>query len=132
MAAGYLLRMVVFRWRLRKRPADMVLVFDRYFFDSLVHFDWDAARPLLRLLTRAIPEPGVAALLLIREPTILARRADYSAEYAHLVASGYETLPQHFPDLLVARTDDFGAVAQVAGDVVDAVLRKRGRRTGTA
>ena len=132
MAAAYVLRTLVYRWRLRRWPADTVLVFDRYFYDSLVHFDLNGAPLLLRLLIKAIPEPAVAALLLIRAPTILARRTDYSAEYAHLVASGYEALPDRFPGLLVARTDDFGAVAQVTSDVVDAVLRKRGRRTETA
>ncbi len=132
VAAGYFLRTVLFRWRLRKWPADTVLVFDRYFYDSLVHFDWNAAGPLLSMLMKAIPEPAVAALLLIREPTILSRRSDYSAEYAHLVASGYEALPERFPGLVVARTDDFGAVARVVSDVVDAVLKKPGRRTENA
>ena len=129
IAAGYVVRTLLFRARLRKWPKDTVLVFDRYFYDSLVHFDLRAAGTPLKLLMAAIPAPTVAALLLIRETTILKRRSRYSPEYARQAAESYEALPERFPELLVVQTDDSAAVENVMSRIVTRVLTKIGRRT---
>jgi len=128
IAAGYVARTFLFRLRLRRWPKDTVLVFDRYFYDSLAHFDLSDAGVPLKLLMKAIPAPTLAALLLIGEATILQRRSRYSPEYAHQVAKGYEELAQTIPGLLVVRTDDFASVADAAGRIVASVLAKVGRR----
>ena len=80
VAVGYTLRTLLFRTRLNRWPKDTVLVFDRYFYDSLVHFELQGARSSLWLLMKVMPVPTVAALLLIRERTILERRPRYSPD----------------------------------------------------
>jgi len=127
VAVGYALRTLLFRTRLNRWPKDTVLVFDRYFYDSLVHFELQGARSSLWLLMKVMPVPTVAALLLIRERTILERRPRYSPEYARLAAEGYEELPKRIPDLLVVRTDDFASVDEVAGRIAARVLTRVGR-----
>lgn len=126
VAAGYTLRTLLFRTRLSRWPKDTILVFDRYFYDSLVHFDLLRAGLSLRLLMRVIPAPTVAALLLVREATILGRRPRYSPEYARQAAQGYEELQKRIPGLLVVRTDDFASVADVAGRIATNVLTRVG------
>jgi len=127
VAAGYALRTLLFRTRLNRWPKDTVLVFDRYFYDSLVHFELQGARSSLWLLMKVMPVPTVAALLLIRERTILERRPRYSPEYGRQAAEGYEELPKRIPDLLVVRTDDFASVDEVAGRIAARVLTRVGR-----
>lgn len=119
VAAGYALRTLVFRARLRRWSHDTILVFDRYFYDSLVHFDLPRAGLSLRLLMGVIPTPTVAALLLVRERTILERRPRYSPEYVRQATQGYEELPERIPGLLVLRTDD---LAPTADDVADRIV----------
>ena len=126
VALGYALRTLVFRARLRRWPKDTVLVFDRYFYDSLAHFELQVAGRPLTMLMKAIPTPTVAALLLIRESTLMERRGRYSPEYAHQVSDAYAALPVCFPGLLVARTDDLASVDEVAGRIVAEVLTKIG------
>lgn len=127
IAVGHLLRTLLYRVRLLRWPRETVLVFDRYFYDSLVHYDVSAGGAWLRLLIGAIPAPTVAGLLLIGEATVLERRADYSREYARSVVEGYERLPAHFPNLLVVRSDDFDLVGQLSNRIVATVLQRTGQ-----
>ena len=129
IAAGYVLRTWLFRARLRRWPKDTVLVFDRYFYDSLVHFDLSTAGIPLKVLLAAIPAPTVAALLLIRDTTILERRSRYAPEYARQAAEGYEALPERLRELLVVQTDEFASVGEVTSRIVARVLTRIGRRT---
>ena len=126
VAAGHALRTLMFRARLRRWPRNTVLVFDRYFYDSLVHFELTSNGWPLELLLRVIPPPAIPAFLLIEESTILERRPRYSKEYAHQVSTGYEALAGRFPGALVARTDSFQSVPQLASLIVARVLERRG------
>ena len=121
VAAGYAMRVLVYRWRLARIPPGTVAVFDRYFYDSLAHYDLEAAGWPLKVLLKAIPRPTVATLLLAEETTILRRRAHYSREYAHEVARSYEQLPLYLPNLQVARTDAFDALGPVVARAVAVV-----------
>jgi thymidylate kinase len=130
IAAGYVARTLLFRARLRRWPTDTVLVFDRYFYDSLVHFDLEAGGRPLKVLMQAIPEPTTAALLLIRPATMLERRSHYSGEYVRQATASYAALPQWFPDLHVLQSDDFASVTDVSDEIVANVLSKTRRGTG--
>jgi thymidylate kinase len=127
--AGYVLRTLVFRSRLKRWPKGAVLVFDRYFYDSLVHFDLEHAGLPLKLLMKAIPQPSIGALLSVQEATLLKRRSRYSAEYAREVVKGYEQVAEIFPGLTIVRTDQFEAVNDMAGRIVTDVLRRIEQRT---
>jgi thymidylate kinase len=132
IAAGHALRTLLFRFRARQ-SSGTVLVFDRYFYDSLAHFELQNAGPQLELLLRMIPKPDACALLLVRESTILQRRPRYSTEYARLVSAGYESLATRLPGAIVAQTDEFEEIADVASRVVAAVLElRREEKSGVA
>jgi thymidylate kinase len=128
LAAGHAVRTLLFRARLRRWPSDTVLVFDRYFYDSLVHFDLESAGWPLQLLLRIIPAPTISAFLLIEERTILERRPGYSKAYAEQVSAAYEVLAERFPRAVVVRTDDFHAVTDLASAIVDWILDRREAR----
>jgi thymidylate kinase len=125
VAAGYWLRTLLFRVRLRRRPKGTVLVFDRYFYDSFAHFEVNRGGLPMALLARLTPPPTVGAVLLVGEQTIRERRSRYSPEYANQVVRAYEELSKRFPGLLVARTDSFDAVGEIADRIVAGVLARR-------
>lgn len=124
IAAGYVFRTLLFRARLRRWPRRTILVFDRYFYDSLVHFDLTRGQVALKLLLRSIPPPDQAALLMIPAPTILERRPDYAREYAEQVALGYERLAARLPGIMVVETIDFAAVNETADRIAARALRQ--------
>jgi len=129
VTTGYVLRTLIFRSRLRRWPRETVLVFDRYFYDSLAHFDLDRGGLPLKLLMKAIPAPSIGALLFVREGTLLERRSNYSAEYAQEIVHGYQQVAERVPGLLVVPTDDFASVGDVAGRIVADVRARIEQRT---
>ena len=129
ITAGYVLRTMLFRFRVRRWPKETVLVFDRYFYDNLVHYDRGMIGVPLTLFTSAIPTPTLAVLLLVREPTILDRRPGYSEEYVNQLVPAYEELPHRFPGLVVMRTDDPGSIASVGCRIANRVLAGAARTT---
>ena len=104
-AAGYALRTAVFRLRLATWPANTVLVFDRYFYDSLAHFELVPHGRAQRFLMRMIPVPSVAALLMVDEATARIRRPRYAEAYIKGVLAGYGELRDRLPGALLVRTD---------------------------
>jgi thymidylate kinase len=121
VAAGYLLRTLLFRVKIRLVPRHTILVFDRYFYDSLVHFDLDAADKATRLLLRAIPSPSRAVVLIIPPDVIKQRRPDYSPEYARQVAEGYDALVDRLPRVVTVQTDSPGAAEDLASRIVSGI-----------
>jgi thymidylate kinase len=121
VAAGYLLRTLMFRVKIRLLPRRTILVFDRYFYDSLVHFDLDAADRATRLLLRAIPSPSRAVVLIISPDIIKQRRPDYSPEYARQVAEGYEALVGRLPGVVIVQTGSVDAVDDLASRIVSGI-----------
>ena len=124
VTAAYLLRSIFFRVALRRWPKETILVFDRYFYDSLVHFDLDRAGLLLEVLRRTLPAPAVAGLLLIPEETLRQRRSHYSADYARLATTAYERLAARFVWLIAIRTSA-GMPVVDATRLVNELLEKR-------
>lgn len=113
-----LLRILVFRLKIARRPANRVLVFDRYFFDSLAHFELRPGGVLLTVLRMAIPRPTLAALLVVPESTIVSRRPHYSREYVSGASRGYDDIGMTFPDLLVIHVSEHDSVASRAALLV--------------
>ena len=122
-AAAYGARTLLFRWRLMRWSKATVLVFDRYFYDSLVHYDLEMAGKPLALLLRMIPRPTIASVLLIQDTTVLERRA-YSMEYAKQAAQAYAELPNRIHGLLVVQTDEVRSIRNLADTIVAQVLTK--------
>lgn len=122
ITAGYILRTMLFRARMRRWPTGTILVFDRYFYDSLVHFDLDAAPVATRLLLRAIPVPSRAAIMVIPAGIIQERRPTYAPEYAKQVAHGYRALAARLPQVTVVDTGDFAALREMVTQVTAAIM----------
>lgn len=104
---GYVARILAFRlyrsWGANKR----VQVFNRYFYDNLVHYAMATRRERIyaRILDWLLPRPDVAFLLLAAPETIEARRSQYAAEYLFHVAEAYDKLRRRFPELVPISTD---------------------------
>jgi thymidylate kinase len=105
--AGYLGRMAAFRiYRRWRQPAGWTLC-NRYFYDSLTHFDLDVpeARKYLSALRWFMPRPDLA-LLFVASPAVIAeRRPLYTAEYLEQVGQAYSRLTATFPELVVVNSD---------------------------
>jgi hypothetical protein len=119
--AGRLLAFRVFHLRRRSR----VIVLNRYFYDSFVHYNLATSteRLMAALLARLIPRPDVAIVLVASLDTIVARRPSYSPEYLASLHEGYCTLEQRFPNLVRVRTDGPKSAAIAA---IDDVLFRAG------
>jgi hypothetical protein len=107
ITVGYAARILAFRlWRSRHRSPGWE-VSNRYFSDSLAHYQLAsvAGRIYCRILRWLIPVPDVAILLVASERTISIRRPNYSAEYVSNVARGHRNLRIQFPELIEICTD---------------------------
>ena len=107
LTVGYLVRMaafVAYRWWSRR---ERVVVVNRFFYDNLVHYELNSVRERLYagVLTRIMPRPDVAILLLAEPSTIAARRPTYSSEYVACVQRAYRELRVRFPEVIEVRSD---------------------------
>ena len=106
VAFGYALRALSFRvFRLRHRRG--CHLFNRYFYDSFVHYRLTGRRERLyaAILRRVIPVPDVAIVLVASQGTIARRRPQYAPEYITQAAMAYGRLREHFPQLIEISTD---------------------------
>lgn len=119
---AYIVRMVAFRIFGPCRTEGWI-VLDRYFYDSLVHYQLTTSRErwYVALLQRIMPVPDLAILLVASSTTILKRRPNYAAEYVLAAVPGYERLMTQFPELVAIRTDE----GELALDRLDALIHER-------
>jgi hypothetical protein len=82
-------------------------VLNRYFYDSLSHYQPRSSRERLyyRTIVRLIPRPDLAIIVTAGLGTIAARRPAYSKEYIELVGESYRRLASEIPDLIDVSTD---------------------------
>jgi thymidylate kinase len=126
-ASSYAARTVLFRLYLLTKPADSVLVVDRYFYDSLAHCHLTSRteRFFLRVLKRLVPDPDVALVLLASPATIAMRRPNYASEYVEQVLRGYGNVANHFLNVSTLSTDSMPGSSGVLDEVVTAFLEHR-------
>jgi hypothetical protein len=107
LALIYAVRILVFRVYRWSWRAGECRVFNRYFFDLLVHLALEgrAERAYYCVLCRLIPLPDIAILMVARPETIAERRPTYTREYLDLVALGYDRLREDWPQLFEIRSD---------------------------
>lgn len=107
LTAGYASRIVAFRLFRWFAPPHVCHISNRYFYDSLVHYQLAgrAERLYFALLTRLIPMPDVAVVLVASPETIAARRPNYAAEYVTTVWEAYRLLLERIPGLVAIRSD---------------------------
>ena len=124
--AGHIGRMLAFRlYRRWNRPAGWTLC-NRYFYDSLAHFDLDApeAGRYLVWLRRFLPRPDLA-LLFVATPSVIAeRRPLYTSEYLEQLGQAYDSLVEKFPELVVLNTDPGQEGGEEVERLVAGILRR--------
>jgi len=124
---GYLGRMVAFRvYRRWRQPAGWT-VCNRYFYDSLAHFDLDAheARKYLVALRWFMPQPDLAILFAASPAVIAERRPLYAGEYLEQVGQAYSRLTATFPNLVVVNSDPAQHGEATLDRLIDDFLRRR-------
>lgn len=110
-------RILVFRaFRLSRRGGGPV-VLNRYFYDSLTHYDLDTitARAYVAVIRWLIPKPDLAFVLESDAETLATRRPLYARDYLQTAVDAYRALPHHFPEL--------SAIASVDGSAREATER---------
>lgn len=123
--AGLAGRMLAFRvYRRWNQPPGWTLC-NRYFYDSLAHFELDAplARKYLAWLQRFMPRPDVAILFVASASVIAERRPLYTAEYLEQLGQAYNGLVQKFPELVIVNSDPGQDGREAVDRLVERVLR---------
>lgn len=104
---GYLWRIVILRLFLAVRLRRKIVIIDRFYYDSFVHYTLGGYRErfYLSVLKKALPKPNLALLLIARPQTILRRRPNYDETYVLQLYSHYKQVIQSFSHLVVIKTD---------------------------
>lgn len=110
---GYLWRIMLFRIFMVIRLRRKIIIVDRFYFDSLVHYSLTAPseRFYFRLIKTALPVPQLALLLIAQPQTILYRRPNYDSVYVQQLYHNYQQMAQRFPHLTVLQTDNLNNVS---------------------
>jgi hypothetical protein len=126
-ALGYMARALFFRALRLLFLSRTCLVVNRYFYDNLAHYQLTtrAERLYISLLKFLIPAPDLPCVLVASEKSVVARRPNYA--HACIVESraGYQNVVQHFPELIVVRTDDRDSMEEDLNTVLRASLKTR-------
>jgi thymidylate kinase len=131
-AAGYIARSMLFRARVRRWPVQTVLIFDRYFYDSLAHYEIGRTGWLMKAVEGTVPTPTVGVLLLHEPHMIGERRPLYSSEYITLASLGYEQLARRFNQLIVFRGFEADSAESRARRVVGELVSRQRQTIASA
>jgi hypothetical protein len=127
---GYIVRILAFRVYLFRHRSTTHKVSNRYFYDNLVHFTLEGARERFYLsrLSRLIPKPDVAILVLASIETTASRRPSFAIEYVSALHGSYVALSRRFPHLVVVVTEPGAASLEQA----EAAVRQRAGQSNNA
>lgn len=123
VAVGYMARIMIFRMTGAAGASSDCVVFDRYFYDSFVHYALVTRRErcYASLIQRTLPVPDVSFLLMASSATLMRRRPEYAPEYVTVVERQYQQLLTRFPELVEIRTDS----GEPTLERVEALVRTR-------
>lgn len=109
----YLWRIVLFRLFATLRLRRKIIVIDRFYYDSLVHYALSGRleRLYLQLIKIVLPTPQLALMLIARPQTILRRRPNYDSTYIQQLHQHYQQMIHAFPYLVVLPTDNVNNLA---------------------
>lgn len=117
---GYLGRMIILRIFLALRLRQKIVIMDRFFYDSFVHYALNGRRErfYLSIIKRMMPVPDLALMLTAEPQTILQRRPHYDTEYVHRLSRSYGTLVQEFPNLVAIKTDNLDHLSKTIAQLM--------------
>lgn len=122
----YLWRIMLFRIFAAIRLRRKIIIVDRFYYDSLVHYSLTGwfERLYLGLIKATLPRPQLALMLIAPPRTILHRRPNYDGAYVQQLHHNYLRLTQTFPYLVVLQTDNFkNLTANISQHVRQTVAR---------
>lgn len=123
---AYLWRIMLFRIFAAIRLRRKIIILDRFYYDSLVHYSLTGRfeRFYLVLIKTALPRPQLALMLIAPPRTILHRRPNYDGAYVQQLYHNYLQLTKTFPHLIVLQTDNFNNLtANISQHVRQTVAR---------
>ena len=127
---GYVVRMLAFRVFHRWPRSARWAVSNRYFYDSVAHYDIDGpvGRLYATLLRRLMVKPDLAFLMVASRETLLDRRPQYSIDYIANVDRGYRGLRVTFPELIEINSEQNAGALDRMEAVVRELLAPNGHR----
>jgi len=125
---GYLWRIILFRIFAAMRWRRKIIIVDRFYYDSLVHYSLTgpSERFYLRLIKTALPVPQLALMLIARPQTILHRRPNYDSAYIKQLYHNYQQMVQEFPHLIVLQTDNLNNLTAAISQRVRQTVARAG------
>ncbi len=122
---GYLLRIAQFRLFMWRHHRSHLIVLNRYFYDSFMHYRCEAPREqkYLRWLVRATPQPDLAILLVVRPETAQRRRPAYAFEFLRQLSENTAQLQNLAPHIRVVATDNLSMVDRQVEKELRAVFK---------
>ncbi len=127
LVVGYLLRIVQFRLFMWRHHRSHLIVLNRYFYDSFMHYRCDSPREqkYLRWLMRAVPQPDLSILLVVRPETAQRRRPAYAFEALRQLSENTTQLQNLAPHIRVVATDNLSTVDRQIEKELRAVFKNR-------
>ena len=124
---GYLVRIFAFRVFRRWPPVATAAITDRYFYDSLAHYDLSTRRGRFytAILRRMMPKPDLAFLMVASPQTVAVRRPQYTADYLGNVSLGYDRVFEMFPELIEISSEPQHKALEQIGLIVQETLSGR-------
>lgn len=121
---GYVLRIVQFRLFMWRHHRSHLIVLNRYFYDSFMHYRCDSPRErkYLRWLMRAAPRPDLAILLVVRPETAQRRRPAYAFEFLRQLSENTTQLQSLATHIRVVATDNLSTVDRKIEEELRAVF----------
>jgi thymidylate kinase len=125
---GYLWRIAVLRIFLTTQLCRKIVIIDRFFYDSFVHYSLTSRRErfYLMILKKALPVPSLALMLIARPRAILQRRPHYDREYVYQLYRHYKQITREFSHLIVVKTDSFKNLAAIITQYLRQAVAGRG------
>jgi thymidylate kinase len=126
---GYLWRISMFRIFAAIRLRRKIIILDRFYYDSLVHYSLTGRRErfYLWLLKIALPVPTLALMLTARPQTILRRRPNYEGAYVRKLYRNYQQMAREFPHLIVLQTDSFKNISAKLSQHLRQTIAREGK-----
>jgi thymidylate kinase len=127
---GHLVRIIAFRVFRRWPPVPTAAISDRYFYDSLAHYELGTRRERIysAILRRMIPKPDVAFLMVASPQAVAMRRPQYTTDYLQNVAQGYDRVLRLFPELIEITSEPQHKGLEQIGVILEQKLASRAQR----
>ena len=133
LTLGYLWRMIIFRIFVQVRLRQKIVVVDRFYYDSFVHYTLSSplGRFYFAILKKMLPTPDLALMLIAKPQILLGRRPHYDDNYIYRLHQRYIQIVQEFPGLVLLETDSVEHIAATVELLIRSAVAPAGNLTHT-